>query len=391
MARQYSRRTFLRRTPKAILKEYFAKKGVLGEIDFNRLNKRTGVEVLSEAIAVLPDDRREAVEADFEQINELAYARGVEAILEEAAFRRLDWGDAFAQMSNHYERAFRAYLDDPNLFYVAGQLDEMNRTTFGERRTIYKNLEPKVEQDDKDALAAAISKLYRKQGRGRYCAVDNYLRRDPERHCYFVYPEDHPVTESSFDEDGKLQQVPRRPVFEIIFVYRPEDGVLELSANGNQDHKEELMEAFCQTILGLDELPEEDPVPDYDLSPLKTRDMVFRTEPEDGVEHVEVRMLRLDLPGGSRANRVTFESNPSPHAPKALYDLIDEAINKENVSLERAHAARAKLRLTFAAANGGQQKTLTFEIGHPNRCTLKDDKYDQIAKKYLQRWGIARK
>jgi len=389
MARQYSRRTFLRQTPNAVLKEYFVGKGLLGEVDFDALTKETDIEALSEGIEALPDTERAAVEADFEQVNELAYAKGVEAILEEAAFRNVDWAQAFSEMKNHYERAFRAFLDDGDLFYVAGHFDEMDRLGSWERRTIYKNLEPKVEQGDLDALAAAISAIYRKQGRGRFCAVDNYLRHDPERHCYFVYPEDHPVTEPSFDGDGKLQQVPRRPVFELIFVYRPEDGVLEVSAKGNRDHKEELMAAFCKAILDLDDLPEPDPVPDYELSALKNRDTAFSTAPEDGVDAVELKMLRLDLPGG-RSRRVTFEASPSPSAPQALHDLIDDALNTNKVSLDHVHVARARLRMTFAARNGGRQKRLTFEVSHPNRCTLKDDKYDQIAKRCLQQWGIAR-
>jgi hypothetical protein len=33
-------------------------------------------------------------------------------------------------------------------------------------------------------------------------------------------------------------------------------------------------------------------------------------------------------------------------------------------------------------------KTLTFEISASDRCTLKDDPLDQIAKKYLEKWGF---
>lgn len=389
MARQYSQRTFLRQTPNAVLKEYFTGKELLGEVDFDALAKETDIEAVSEATEALPDTQRAAVEADFEQVNELAYARGVEAILEEAAFRDINWAEAFFQMKNHYERAFRAFMDDADLFYVAGHLDEMDRRGSWQRRTIYKDMEPKVEQEDLDSLAAAISSLYRKQGRGRYCVVDNYLRHAPERHCYFVYPEDHPVTESAFDAEGTLQQVPRRPVFEIIFVYKPKEGVLELCAHGNRDHKIDLMRSFCQTILDIDDLPEEDATPDYDLASLKDRETAFPTDPSDGVESVEIKMLRFNMPGGF-AKRIVLEANPTARAPRALYDLIDDSLDTERVPLALVHVARARIRLTFAPRNGGRSKKLTFEVAHPNRCTLKDDRYDQIAKKYLKLWGIAR-
>ena len=71
-----------------------------------------------------------------------------------------------------------------------------------------------------------------------------------------------------------------------------------------------------------------------------------------------------------------------------MYDLIDKALNKENVPLENVSIAQVKLTFVFAPRNGGRQKTLTFEISEPNRCTLKDDQHDQVAKKYLRRWSI---
>ena len=117
MARQYSRRTFLRQTPRAILKDYFAKKGLLGPIVelcsgqpeehaapspetppttpppgggekdvgdvFDAMGKKKGSDAISDAIENLPDAQRAQIDADFEVINELAYEHGVEAILEE--------------------------------------------------------------------------------------------------------------------------------------------------------------------------------------------------------------------------------------------------------------------------------------------------------------------
>lgn len=435
MARPYSRRTFLRQTPRPVLKEYFRGKGLLGQIvalctgkrpaqagprsetvsgtqapegidqaksdeseamrRFDVMKKRKGAEAISDAIEQMPDGVREAVEGDFELVNEMAYTNGVEAILEEAAFRKqlwpdrsIDWSERFPEMSNHYERAFRVFLEDRNLFEVAGRFDEMDRHGRRQRRTIDRDLVPKVERKDLAALETAIVGIHKPLSGSKRCTVDNYLRRDPERHCYFAYPEDHVITELSYSKNDELKPVTRRPVSEIILVYRPAEGVLELWARGNQERKEDLMRALCQTILGLDDLPKESQEPDYDLSSLKDRDKDFRTDDEDGVEVVDVKMLRISLGAGGR--RITFEANPSQKAPKALYDLMDAALNKENVPLESVLVDRARMRLTFARTNGGRQKTLTFEIGHPNSDTLEDGKYDQIARKCLKLWKIAR-
>ena len=69
---------------------------------------------------------------------------------------------------------------------------------------------------------------------------------------------------------------------------------------------------------------------------------------------------------------------------------MDDALNKENIPLESVDVDRVRMRLTFAPTNGGRQKTLTFEVGDPDSDTLEDGNYDQIARKCLKRWKIAR-
>jgi len=49
---------------------------------------------------------------------------------------------------------------------------------------------------------AGLREFYRSQGRGRFCHVDYYLRLEPERHCYFAYPEDAVV--NNWGNNGPL-------------------------------------------------------------------------------------------------------------------------------------------------------------------------------------------
>ena len=117
--------------------------------------------------------------------------------------------------------------------------------------------------------------------------------------------------------------------------------------------------------------------------------MPITTDPADGVESVVVRRLRLDLPGNSR-RRIILEASATAQKPKALYDLLDAAVNKQNVPLDMLVVSQAKLRFGFRAQPGQRAKTLTFEVSIPDRCTLKDDAHDQVAKKYLRIWKLAR-
>ncbi len=138
-------------------------------------------------------------------------------------------------------------------------------------------------------------------------------------------------------------------------------------------------------ILGLDGLPDEKIKP-YDLSKLKDKDFRFITDPQDGVDNVIIKMLRLDLSGfGNR--RLTFEASGKSEG-QPVHKLIEQALNKVKIPLDNTTVARARLQFKFKGREGKKGKTLTFEISIPDRCTLKDDPFDQIAKKYIEKWGF---
>lgn len=386
MSRNYSPKTFLRKTPNTILKEYFASKNLLTDIDFDSLGE-TEIDTIDQALGGLPEKEKRDIEAEFRQINEMACARGVRVLVEEAGlpFHNLDLSGTFEQMKNHYERAFWVFLNHPLVFEIASELAYMDRVGSWRGRYVGEGLQPAVEPEDLENLAEALSEFYKKQGRGHHCKIDNYLRQIPERHCYFAYPEDYATTDMGYDEKGKFFHWPRRPAFEVIFVYRPESGFLEVSAKGKKDEIEALQEIFCLTILGLEGLPDEKGK-HYDLSKLKNKNFSFVTDPQDGIDNVVIKMLRSDLPGlGNR--RITFEAS-SKSGEQPVHTLIEQALNKAKISLDKTLIAKAKLQFKFAAREGKKGKTLTFEISIPDRCTLKDDPLDQIAKKYIERWGL---
>lgn len=386
MTRQYSPRTFLRQTPNSLLKDYFARKQVITEIDFDKLGD-TEVDPIVVAMESLSIPDRTRIEEEFRQINELACDLGVRVLLEEGQsdFHKLKLADTFTHMSSHYERAFYVFLNHPDVFKIASRFAEMDRFGGWRQRKVGAGLVPAVGKTDLDNLAAGLMDFYKKQARGQHCHVDNYLRQGPERHCYFAYPEDYATTDVGYDDEGEFCQRARKPAFEVIYVYRPDSGVLELHTRGKSDEIKKLQEIFCRAILGLDGLPDLK-TGHFDLSLLKDKRANLPTEPGDGVDGVFVKMLRFDLPGGG-GRRITFEAS-SDADDRAIYRLIDKALAKQNLLLDSLTVAKAKLQFKFAGQDGGKGKSLTFEISTPDRCTLKDDPLDQIAKKYIERWGF---
>lgn len=392
MARQYSAKTFIRCVPSELLRRYFERVPITLPLDWDALDDAEA-DPIFDAIQALDDRQRSTVESDFTEINELADLKGALAILEEARLRKADWIDQFDGLENHYARAFWTFLNQPDCFQAAGAFHQMDRFSGWWRRFVGKRLEPKRNRKALLAFSDEIKSIYRNQRRGRFCKVDPYQRLSPVRYCYFAYPEDMATSDIGYSDDGSFSRRPRRSALEVIFVYRPENGVLELHAVGGKQLEEELARAFCVIILGLKGLPEEGETTPYDLSPLKNTSFRFPTNPRDAIESVELKLLRLDLPtdptkGTSR--RITLSATSLRSAPNAVYTLLREAIDLKRIKFEDVQLAQAKLSFVFRPRETRRGKRLTFEVTYPDRCTLKDDRYDQIARKYLKLWGIAR-
>jgi len=154
---------------------------------------------------------------------------------------------------------------------------------------------------------------------------------------------------------------------------------------------EALQTIFCRTLLGQElpaELPHAHP---YELNGLKSRDFGFPTDPEDGIEQIRVRKLRLSVLGGSK-RRITLEADPNA-APDDIYGMMDECLNRNNLPEPLINVTQVKLNFKFVHTGSGRQNSLTFEVSFPNSSNLKSEKREKlrlIGEKYLKRWGIDR-
>jgi hypothetical protein len=383
---QYSPRKLVRSVSKSLLQRYFSNRGLLGEFDWAKYKEGDPGPIV-DALEAMPVDERESVETDFAVVTELATDGGSRLIFEEATLWNRPWAPQLQAMANDCERAMLALIEDRRLIDRALAYNEIDR--FSESRwqrwPVGKRLQV---TDDQDGLVKALRAIFKEQGRGARCHIETFDRRDPERFCCFAYPEDYPKTDLGYDDKNRFSRQTRRTATEIIFVYRREDGVLEMVGKGDKKQKEKIAEAFCTTMLGLKALPDPRANPPYDLAVLKRRDFSFKTDPADNVESVEVRLLRFDLPGkGDR--RLVLSARPTPEVPDVLHALVEEAIDKTKFPLSELHVSQAKLSMRFRGQDGRRGKTLTFEVTYPDRCNLKDNGYDAVAKRYLTKWGIA--
>jgi hypothetical protein len=263
----------------------------------------------------------------------------------------------------------------------------MNRRYWRKRKDIPKKKPDTSKKALKD-LSNAVSAYYRKEGRGRHCETDHYLRSG-RFHYFFAYPQDYTDTFIGYDE-GKFVRCPQNPAFEVVFIFDPHDGDLDLFVRGDKNVVKDLQTIFGRTILH-EELGEEDrkSVP-YDLSKMKKANFPFPTDPADRVVDVRVKELKFSIIGDGK-KKIVFDAGPKG-SKEDVYEFIKESLHEQRLPLSMVNVGSVVIQMTFENTNGAKRPTkkLTFRVSYPNSCNLKDSPEELIAKKYLKEWKIER-
>jgi len=385
MAGQYSLKTFLRRAPNYLLEPYLAGLGLGESMGWKQLGE-TDIEPVYRAIEAAGEKTQAQIGCDFQEVHEMANAGGTQMLIEEGRDRhhQVYLAEPFEEMRSHTERAFWAFLEHPKVFKVARRFRHADRLRWRKRRDLPIG-EPGADEDTTDRLAAAISDYYLKaEGRGRGCHADHYARG--ERLYWFVYPEDYAEGRLVYDDSHELQVETQRPAFEIVFVYDRADGSLDTSVSGVKKTLESLQGVFCAVVLGVEpDLVDRTEVV-YQLDDLLSSNFPFEVRPEDGVDEVGVRLLRLELVGAGRP-RITIEVEAGA-GNHVLYELLDEVLTSTRTSRDAVRVTKATLRLQFRHEDGGRPRALSFYVTHPDGCSLKHEAAHEVARELLKRWGI---
>jgi hypothetical protein len=391
MTRQYSPKSFLRQVPNQLLKEYFDQRKLLPDLLWY-LQGETEIGRIYDAWQALPDPQRLAVEKDFRDIDEMASEEGIKALIEEGLFHQVDLGPRLERLNGFHHKAMWAFLHCDRIFYVASLINYVDclHGRFWVRRTDVPCKAPRDSPETRQALAGALSDYYRRtQGRGHRCTVETYLRGG-RQHYYFAYPDDYTDTYIGHGEDGKFIRRAQKRAFEVVFVYDAQEGVLELFAQGTRHLRADLQQIFGQIILGESLRPEQPREMAYELNGLLSRDFAFATDPEDGIEEVRLRLLRLSAVGNGN-RRITLEADPKGPV-QDIYDLMQEFLPRDLLGGVVFNVTKAVLEFRFPPQGGGHPKPLIFEVSFPNCSNLKSKREEHrlLGEKYLKRWGIDR-
>ena len=188
---------------------------------------------------------------------------------------------------------------------------------------------------------------------------------------------------TAHDDDGVLTPRTFRQTFVIVFAFNSHDGTLELYARVAPKLKAKIENLFARTILGA-ELGTWTPEAAYELDHLKDRSVELVTDAEDRIR-VYIRKMRLSFKNIGRRIWLEVEDEHDN-----IHDMIDECLNRENVSLDEVHITLVTFTFQFLTLEGRKPGTLTFDVAWPSSCGLRNQRPERIdlAQKYLKRWKI---
>jgi hypothetical protein len=376
-----------------LLKRYLAEDGLGLSIQWNALPEKM-TDDIHRVIEAAPERKRSGVDRDFREIQDLADEGGAKALVAEGLDRHhndgkgVDPAPTLAAVKRPLHFAFLAFLDHRDVFDVASDLhraDGISRTRWRGRSDVGAYAAD-VSKPAAARLEKRISEHYLlKEGRGQHCHVDHWKRDG--RLYWFAYPEDHGQAPLGYDEDHQLLPRPHQPAFDLIFVFCQQDGSLDISVKGDKQTLHDLQRIFAEVILRVKLwAPDTEPVK-YELDALMDRHCPLPLEPEDGVEEVRIRRLRLRVMR-IHDRKITLEAN-SLTDPRAVYDMLDDLLENSRTAEDMLRLTGVGMQLVFRPNERGTKRTLAFDVGYPNACSLKyADPRHEVAPNLLQRWGI---
>lgn len=382
----YTPKAFLRYVPIGLLRDYFAQRKQLQDIDWDQFNE-SSLDGLHDAICGLPEVDAREINNQFRAVWGMAAREYMPWLIQVAREHGVDLVASMGKLSNAYERAFRFFLEHPAIFEEASALARWEnlprRST--ERRNGMPKVAPAINEQTLAQFGAGLSQYYQQtQGRGEHCKVEHFVRAG-HIDFLFAYPADYPDTMLCYEDDGNFARKEWKPAFEVVIMFDRNLGVAEFFAEGSADVRESIAGIFARSVLGVDEVPKRVPKPPYDLQPLLNPNFGFPTRPEDNILHVRLKSIRLQK--WNDDGRILFEMG-GRNSRKSAIDLVAEVLNEVRLPRDTFRVTQAGFQAVFE--NGTKRgKTVSFTITAPAGCSLRDSDEDMILRRCLRDWGIA--
>lgn len=181
-------------------------------------------------------------------------------------------------------------------------------------------------------------------------------------------------------KDGRVVAEARVPNRHLVFCYTPHQKLLEVGHDHiAADTANRILEAFAQAELGLKGELDELTAGLVNLDRLVERPD-FRTLKAHGIKYVSVKKLVLLHGPGTRTHYVRAASKSD------AYDVVGAS----GLPIKSGRILAATLRVEFEKQKGHGPNAISFELGVPNKCTLREQspRHKLVLETYLRQWGL---
>lgn len=340
------------------------------------------IDQIVEYLESLDAETKEKLEIGFMDINQMSTEKGVASLLILASGKGIHMQEHVGKLENDHNQALYFYLNCRDIFddcltvgsfeYLASRSEKIGRLKV--------SLEEVTKPETVEELSSALMSYFmEKDGRGENCIIDVYP--DGDRVYFHANPQDYLKSTTQYDSDGKLKRRTVKTVFEVIFIYYPLEGKIELSVKGGKKRQNELFNIFNSIVL-----KDPNPVPEkeqtYNFNRLIEDDFTMPMKPEDNLSYVFLKAVRLSHKSLSD-KRITLEvERNAMDGASDIHTMMKEA----RINFDFYNVTQATIKLKFPGT--GNKGSVTMKITYPDMCDLNDTKTHRQAKEYLKYWGL---
>ncbi|GEM_PF-2832405 len=345
-------------------------------------DKKPNAQDIETLINSLETKAQEKINNDFIDINELSYDGGILSIIDVGNVYNINLTEELSSLEDNTNQALYCFLNHKGVFENASKIAYFERLSSKTVRNdmVKKTAQEVSNEEVKNALETELKTYFKqKDGRGENCKIDVTIYKN--RVFYRAYPQNYSQFLFDYDEEGKYRRSVVKPVFEVIFIYYPDDGRLELSVNFRNKRRRELIEIFSRIVL-KDDRTIKDELQTYDFDRIVSPDFTMPTKLEDKVSWAYLKQLRLSY-RYTTARKITLEvDDKNTDGAKAIHEMIKEY----GLNTEQLFVTQATFKIKFEGA--GNKGSVTAMITYPDKCNLSDIATHQLAKDYIKYWKL---
>lgn len=319
------------------------------------------------------------IDAIFREVHAMGNESGIMTLLNLFKNPHPNLAKEIQNKSNNYNQALYIYMKDPDLFKRAATLSYYDEKKIKAQRNGLKQVPVNELYAQKEALAKAISQyLMTTDGRGENCVVETHDHYEGKV-LFVALPEDYVRPDLYYDENRQLVKATKKPSFEILFIYYPNEGKLELACKGGKKREKALFNMFNAVVL-RDETPILENQVIYNLEKFFEPDFKLITKPEHDIREVRVKRIKFQHrhnPEYKHTIELNAESRNTP---------FRTALAKTNVNPDEMKIMHVAVNLKFPGK--GRRGSVTMELTAPDKCSLNESQLHQKAREYISYWGI---